>query len=325
MKRKKLIIPFLLVVIIIIGIFLYYWISAKSFTIGDYDCRFENGTGKLECSIVLQKYNGSDANVVIPSHILLWKVKYIAEDFFTENGLDNTTVETVVVPDSVEYISEKAFENCIVLRQIQLGKNIKAIGRKAFLRCLSLEQIEFPDSLTKIDGAAFGICTALKEITIPDSVQYIGDNAFAECTRLEKVTGGNGLTEIGNTVFEGTQWLLDYPTESVILGKMLVAYKGNEKDVYLEEGIVGVSPKAFYDIEVDSIHMPDTLSYFNLRFSEEYINKHGKVKVYFPNSNDIVFSQRMETLIPNFIFVAPKDSSAIKYAQENGIEYIIEE
>ncbi len=327
MKRKIVIIPLITVLVIFVGIFLHFWISEKDFKVRDYECCFENGLAfnEPEFSISLKKYNGFDENVVLPSRILLWKVRYIGANIFRDESSKNYWLESVVIPDTVEYITDRTFKECVNLKHVQLGKNTNTIGIKAFLGCTSLEQIEFPDSLTYIDGAAFGRCEALKEITIPDNVQSIDDNAFNECTRLEKVNGGKGLTKVGSNAFEGTQWLLDYPSEYVMLGNVLVAYKGNEKDVYLEDGIIGVSPEAFYDCEIESIHMPETLSYFRLSISKEYINKHGKVKVYFSNSNDIAIMQRNEGLVPIFIFIAPSDSGVIKYAQDNGIEYIIED
>lgn len=65
----------------------------------------------------------------------------------------DTAPSSILVPDSVTYIS-----------------------RFAFADCSTVTEITIPDSVTYIGEAAFYGCRALTSVTIPDSVKYIGDS-----------------------------------------------------------------------------------------------------------------------------------------------------
>lgn len=54
-----------------------------------------------------------------------------------------TSLETVILPDSVEYIDKGAFFNCSALKSIQLPSNITTINKDAFAFCESLTNIMF--------------------------------------------------------------------------------------------------------------------------------------------------------------------------------------
>ena len=93
----------------------------------------------------------------------------------------NYSLESVVIPDSVNFVDSGAFVECHNLKSVSFGKNLKMIGNTAFENCKSLEKIVLPDGLLRIDWAAFYGCSSLKEITIPESVSYIGSNILGEC------------------------------------------------------------------------------------------------------------------------------------------------
>lgn len=54
-----------------------------------------------------------------------------------------TSLETVILPDSVEYIDQGAFFNCSALKSIQLPSSITTISKDAFAFCESLTNIMF--------------------------------------------------------------------------------------------------------------------------------------------------------------------------------------
>jgi ankyrin repeat protein len=141
--------------------------------------------------------------------------------------LDCTSLETVVVPGTVETIRENAFSGCTALASVTLGNGIKSIGG-AFSGCTALLAIDIPGSVETIetrafsectalasvtlrnglksigggqDSGAFGGCTALLSIDIPGTVETIAGGAFRECTALASVTLGNGLKTIGGNRF----------------------------------------------------------------------------------------------------------------------------
>lgn len=108
---------------------------------------------------------------------------------------------SINLPDSVEYIGDMAFENCINLKKISLPKSLYTLCDETFLGCESLESVELSE-VVNIGVSAFAHCTSLKSIVIPESVnQSIGDSAFLNCTSLEKVTINGDVQLIGAAAF----------------------------------------------------------------------------------------------------------------------------
>lgn len=58
-----------------------------------------------------------------------------------------TSLETVILPDSVKYIDNDAFFNCSALKSIQLPSNITTISKHAFAFCESLTNIMFQGTI----------------------------------------------------------------------------------------------------------------------------------------------------------------------------------
>ena len=84
-------------------------------------------------------------------------------------------IKTVVIPYGVTEIAEGAFKNSTVQRVI-MPDSVKKIGAEAFYSCKSLTEVVFPATLQAIGSDAFAF-TGLKEITIK-KVGKIGFGAF---------------------------------------------------------------------------------------------------------------------------------------------------
>ena len=112
-----------------------------------------------------------------------------------------TSLNTIVIPNSVTSIGSSAFAGCKGLTEVTIGNSVKSIGSWAFSSCTSLTAITIPNSVTSIESGTFFSCTGLTEVTIPNSVTSIGSRAFFSCTGLKKVTIGNSVKSIGNEAF----------------------------------------------------------------------------------------------------------------------------
>ena len=104
-------------------------------------------------------------------------------------------IRKVCIEDGVTSVAKNAFNGCINLKSVTLGKNIASIGNYAFKNCSSLTAISLPETLTNIGGMAFMGCSALKEVTIPKAVTKVAGGAFNDCTSLETLTLNNKVTE----------------------------------------------------------------------------------------------------------------------------------
>ena len=127
----------------------------------------------------------------------------------------------ITIPDSVDSINLKAFNDCPNLHAITIRPNSKhpralsdngvlfnkdktkllycplgrkgdyiipdsvvRIGESAFEFRSGLTSITIPNSVKDIDRVAFRYCSGLTSITIPESVIYIGDSVLYSCSGL---------------------------------------------------------------------------------------------------------------------------------------------
>ena len=119
--------------------------------------------------------------------------------------LNNTAITSVVLPDSITSIGEKAFNGCESLTSVLFGKNsqLSSIGPGAFNYCYSLESITIPESVTNIGSDAFIYCYGLRSVTFGENSQLtsIGEGAFNWCESLESITIPASITSIGEWAF----------------------------------------------------------------------------------------------------------------------------
>ena len=119
--------------------------------------------------------------------------------------LNNTAITSVVLPDSITSIGEKAFNGCESLTSVTFGKNsqLSSIGPGAFNYCYSLESITIPESVTNIGSEAFNYCCGLRSVTFGENSQLtsIGDYAFLGCYSIESITIPASVTSIGEWAF----------------------------------------------------------------------------------------------------------------------------
>ncbi|HOC33032.1 MAG TPA: leucine-rich repeat protein [Ruminococcus flavefaciens] len=118
-----------------------------------------------------------------------------------------SSLETVILPDSIEDIGWAAFEGCTALKSINLPKNLTVIGSYAFSGCESLEEIVLPDSLEEICEGAFNGCTSLKTIDLPKNLKTIGKEAFANCAGITSVTIPASVKTVGQFAFKNCEKL----------------------------------------------------------------------------------------------------------------------
>ena len=116
------------------------------------------------------------------------------------NAFSNSSITSIIIPDSLTSIGAGAFERCSSLKNATISDNVTFIGNSAFLGCSKLENISIPESITSIGKEVFRWCISLTNIIIPDGVKSIGDYAFSGCS-LTSVTIPDVVTSIGEYAF----------------------------------------------------------------------------------------------------------------------------
>lgn len=140
-----------------------------------------------------------NTNIVIPAEYNGKPVKGIGYDSFDEVF----HIETIVLPDTIEYISDEGFKDISNLVSINLPFGLKTIGACAFEGCESLKEIKIPDSVTEIKYYAFSSCINLNKVNISEfsDLKTISNGVFDDCQNLKEIFIPKGVTFIGEDVF----------------------------------------------------------------------------------------------------------------------------
>lgn len=158
------------------------------------------------------------------------KVLTVGQKAFYCNLLygDHSTLQTVILPNSVNSLGESAFEGCESLISIALPDAIAKIPRLAFAKT-AFKNFTFNNTITEIGAYAFNSCNKLTSVVLPTSVTEIGNAAFYDCLYLQNVYCKATTPPIlnGNYTFDqsgGTQRLkkIYVPKDQVGLYKRVV-------------------------------------------------------------------------------------------------------
>ena len=190
-KVKKLT-SVIFAVVMMLGILTIAPLTVSAATYGDFEYTLEDD---YTCTIT--KYNGSAANVTIPSTIYGNKVCKIGNGAFSEN----LNIKSVYIPNTVTYIGWYAFENCSYLSKVTFSSKLKYIGYCSFSNT-AVQSVTIPNGVTDLDEAAFAFCKKLASVNIPNTVKTIGRQCFRECASLVNITIPNSVTKIGYCGFQ---------------------------------------------------------------------------------------------------------------------------
>lgn len=168
-------------------------------------------------------------NTIIPSY-----VTEIAEDAF--NGIG---ISSIVVPESVTTIGERAFKNATELVSITLPSTLTEINAESFMGATKLSSIVIPARVHAISSTAFCYCDGLKTVTIDSAWVFLNannkydlgrliDNAEVVYVRSSDVTA-NVLTDNGYediTMSEEIEYLtkVGMNTSNGVIGDYFVVY-----------------------------------------------------------------------------------------------------
>lgn len=231
--------------------------------------------------IKITGYTGTDTTVSIPATIDGYSVTEIARAAFS----GNSTIKTLVIPDTVTTISANAFYGCSNLEQVHFGIGVKTIGDSAFSNCLKLKHLRMPNTLESIGESAFAYNSALQTIDLPDSFQTLSRYAFRDCIALTGFTAPRGLSSAEGSTFtgctsltdlvlpEGMQTVPDYafsftpalkritwPSTLTKIGVQAFAVCNQLETLTLPEGLKEIDAQAFSECPaLTSVTLPETI------------------------------------------------------------------
>ncbi len=173
-----------------------------------------------------------------------------------------TSLEKIILPDTLTSINYGAFSGCASLTEITLPSGLRIIEQNVFEDCTSLTEIVIPSGVTRIRNNAFSGCTALTEITIPAGVTSIEQSAFSDCSSLTEITLPSGLTSIEGWVFSGCTSLAEItiPSGIRVLERGLFSACTALRRVDLPSGLYSIGWSVFEDCtSLTEIVLPSVL------------------------------------------------------------------
>ena len=234
----------------------------------------------------LMGYYGEATDITLPD-------SFSAYDGTTVNSYEiykyafygNTSLTSVVIPDSVTSIAEGAFSGCSSLESITIpfvgaeaGKTAQdtyqyplgyIFGYASYTGGMRVEQHYYdsstsstkygyfyiPSSLRNVTVTggnilygAFYNCSMLTSVTIGNSVTSIGDYAFSYCTGLTSVTIGNSVTSIGSYAFSYCTELtsVTIPDSVTSIGSYAFSYCTGLTSVVIPDSVTSIGVDAFF-------------------------------------------------------------------------------
>ncbi len=232
---------------------------------GAYAAEYEYGSvdkdGFLIRDGVVEKYLGTDTEIVIPngvtaigahafdecqSHVAV-RISASVTDI-DENAFSDWTVWLITVDDDNTNFS--SYDGILYNR-----------NKSKLLRCPEGKPgtVIIPNGVGTIGDHAFSHCEDLLDIYIPESVANIGDNAFINCSMMN-VTISEGVESIGRCAFMNCGNLADIaiPNSVIHIGESAFSMCSNLSEVYIPGNLTGIENRMFQDCNsLTSIIIPE--------------------------------------------------------------------
>lgn len=164
--------------------------NSSSFSSSGYDPNlYEFDDGSLSYNVVSEGKVGvigfskewdGNGDIEVPEVAEGYSVVAILESAFEGND----GLEKIKLPDSLSYIEQNAFYDCVSLQEVDLGDGLSEIGDFAFAGATSLASIELPSALLSLGEGCMANADALDAIIIPSGVTTIGPKAFENDAQL---------------------------------------------------------------------------------------------------------------------------------------------
>lgn len=167
-------------------------------TVGANELAFELADDKKGYDVVAYSCKTVD-NVSVPATYAGLPVTGIAGNVFS----GHSELKKIVLPDTIRYIGDYAFKDCISLSNITIKNPVDTIGVGAFSGCTALTDITLPVGIEVLKSNLFSGCDSLANVIIPFTVTTIKQNAFKDCTSLENVKISKNTTDIDDNAFSG--------------------------------------------------------------------------------------------------------------------------
>ena len=197
------------------------------------------------------------------------------------------TDTTVVLPDSVTSIGDKAFYKNKVITTFAVPARLQNIGESAFEGCTGITTLTFEggegDADLRIEDRAFYGCWKIEALTLTENVRYLGESAFGDTRHITEVT----VNSSGSVTFKDGAFVSVYggsDVRTLHIGKglanvdisavfggtnaVLATVTVDKENNYYYEGSDGV----IYDkhLNEEQVNVPTKILYYPILKEGEY-------------------------------------------------------
>ena len=125
-------------------------------------------------------------------------IEFELDVFYSDIDSEGNPVGTITYDSSLEIIGPSAFENCTSLEEIVIPDSVFNFNSAGFRNASSLRSISLPNNsrFSAIPASLFDGCVSLESIEIPSSVGVIRNRSFAQCVSLDYVVLPENLRQV---------------------------------------------------------------------------------------------------------------------------------
>lgn len=205
------------------------------------------------------RYVGEPKNTVQIANSVFADKDYTVTSIGSYLMSNNTGVEEVIMPESIEVIGDHAFRNTRI-KNVVMPSNLKRIGKYAFEDCYNIQNIELNDGLEVIEEAAFR-WTSMRSLRIPGTVKYVGHEAFYNNNSLRSLEICEGATGFDGNYTFGYSENLSYaklPSTMTSIRYSSFYYCRNLGTIELgQTGNDTINSRAFEQTKIRSLRIPE--------------------------------------------------------------------
>lgn len=234
-------------------------------------------------------YVGKDDYVVIGKTYMGASVRGIAENAFGEkvvelripNELNSSTseyVSDIITIGLNAFVKTQWYKNMsgdfVIYDNLLVGykgeskiaivpDSVTVLAAGVFMDNKNLEYVKLPDGVSIIPENTFNGCTELKTVVLGSQTGEIREKAFYGCKSLTEINFDQttALGIIAPDALDGTAWMYEYATDSIIINEILYKYNGSEETLHIPNGVTGIAEKAFENNStLVNLYLPTTLT-----------------------------------------------------------------
>ena len=210
----------------------------------------------INCDLIVEQY------LVFPSTITTVNIGENVQkipDYF----IQNTSVTSIEIPNSVTTIGGYAFSNCSSLTSLTIGNSVTSIGNYVFYGCSSLTSITIPENVTSMRDGVFSGCSNLSTINFNAiNCDFILDQYLVFPNTITTVNIGGSVQKIPNYFIQNTSVTsIDIPNSVTTIGGYSFYGCSSLTSLTIGNSVSSIGEYAFYDCSsLTSVDVPNNVT-----------------------------------------------------------------